>query len=130
MLIGLTVAGCSSSTKSASTTKPAVTAVAGVTTVAATTESSGSGSSTGPAAADATITIKGFAFEIPASVAAGSTITIKNDDSANHTFSDKGGKFDVKMAGNSSQQFVVPGPGTYNVVCHIHSSMSGTLVVK
>jgi plastocyanin len=90
------------------------------------TTGSPSGSTTGPAAG---ITISGFAFQVPASVKAGEVITITNDDGVAHTFSDTGGAFDVKISGGSSEQLTVTAPGTYSVVCHIHSSMKTTLTV-
>jgi len=88
--------------------------------------SSTTGSTTGPAPG---ITISGFAFQVPASVKAGEAITITNDDGVAHTFSDTGGAFDVKVSGGSSEQLTVTAPGTYSVVCHIHSSMKTTLTV-
>jgi plastocyanin len=135
VLATLTITACSSDKKSSSTTAASATTAAGAATTAAgaatTVAGTGAGATTvaGTAAAADAVSIKGFKFIVPASVAAGSTVTIKNDDQADHTFTDKGGKFDVKVPAGGTATFTAPAAGTYQLICHIHPSMSGTLVV-
>jgi plastocyanin len=78
------------------------------------------------------VAIKDFAFS-PASitVAAGTTVTWTNQDSASHTVAADDGSFDSKEFGNGasfSQTFSTA--GTYSYHCAIHSSMTGTVEVK
>ena len=115
----LLMAGCSSGSGPAA---PATTSQA---------PSAGTGGS-GQSAADA-ITIKDFAYQAPASVAAGSTITVTNMDPQSHTVtSDDGTSFDAAVAGNgATATFKAPSkPGTYKYHCTYHGNMHGTLVVK
>lgn len=80
---------------------------------------------------EAVITIADFAYEVPASVAPGSTITIKNGDSQAHTVTSKGGGFDVKIDPNGTATMKAPDkPGSYTFICTFHANMTGTLVVK
>ena len=111
--------GACSSDKASS--KPATTTPAGATTPAGDTT---------PAAGGAAVTIENLTFTVPASVKAGETITVTNNDSFGHTFSDSGGAFSVDVPGGGSATVVVKDAGTYAVVCHIHSSMKTTLVVN
>ena len=82
------------------------------------------------AASAAGVVIEGFAFSLPASVTAGQEFSITNNDGVTHTFSDVGGSFSVNMPSGSTNPLTIDTPGTYNVVCQIHASMKGTLVVK
>ena len=80
---------------------------------------------------EAVITIADFAYEVPASVAPGSTITIKNGDSQAHTVTSKDGGFDVKIDPNGTATMKAPDkPGSYTFICTFHANMTGTLVVK
>ena len=86
-----------------------------------------------PAAASAaTITIADMNFGQPVTVPAGATITIKNDDSAEHSVSsDTAGKFDVEIDGKEQKTLTAPTePGDYAFHCKYHPSMHGTLTVK
>lgn len=83
-----------------------------------------------------TVTITNFAFE-PATltVAAGSTVTVRNDDSATHTLTATGphaGAFDTgDVAPGGTVTFNAPtSPGRYPYICKIHQFMQGTLVVQ
>ena len=72
--------------------------------------------------------IRGFAFAT-APVAPGATVTVTNRDDAGHTFT--ADAFDTgTIDGGSSVAFTAPSaPGSYPIVCLIHPSMTGTLVV-
>lgn len=72
-----------------------------------------------------------FAYKVPASVAPGARITIKNADSQAHTVTSKEGGFDVKVDPNGTATLTAPSkPGSYPFVCTFHANMTGTLVVK
>ena len=101
------------------------TATASPTTTAAQTSA--------PAAAGAaTITIASMSFGEPITVSPGDQITIKNDDSAEHSVtSDTAGKFDVHVDGKEQGTLTAPTePGEYAFYCTYHPSMHGTLIVK
>jgi plastocyanin len=86
-----------------------------------------------PAAAGAaTITIASMSFGEPITVSPGAQITIKNDDSAEHSVtSDTAGKFDVEVEGKEQGTLTAPTePGEYAFHCTYHPSMHGTLIVK
>lgn len=109
----IAVAGCGSTTKSASSygnqSMPTASAVA-------TTGSS--------------ITIENFMFST-ASVKAGSTVTVTNKDGVSHTVNVNGTKIDVTVPGGGSATFTAPTKaGTYPLTCDFHHSMHGTLIVQ
>ena len=86
-----------------------------------------------PAAAGAAaITIASMSFGDPITVSPGAQITIKNDDSAEHSVtSDTAGKFDVHVDGKEQGTLTAPTePGEYAFHCVYHPSMHGTLIVK
>ncbi|TPG18193.1 cupredoxin domain-containing protein [Pedococcus bigeumensis] len=98
---------------------------------ASTTTQPGQPSSTTEDGAAAVISITDFAYKVPASVAPGSTITIKNSDSQAHTVTSKTGGFDVKVDPNGTSTLTAPSkPGSYPFVCTFHANMTSTLVVK
>lgn len=84
-------------------------------------------------AAPVVITIKGFKYTIPASVAPGAQVTVKNDDAETHTVtSAPKGAFEVTAnGGGGTATFTAPTkPGSYTFVCTFHADMAGTLVVN
>jgi plastocyanin len=86
-----------------------------------------------PAAAGAaTIMIMNMSFGEPITVPPGAQVTIKNDDSAEHSVtSDTAGKFDVDVDGKEQGTLNAPTePGEYAFHCKYHPSMHGTLIVK
>ena len=93
--------------------------------------STSSATSTTADAAEAVITITDFAYKVPASVAPGAKITIKNDDSQAHTVTSKDGGFDVTIAPKGTATMTAPDKaGSFKFVCTFHANMSSTLVVK
>jgi plastocyanin len=78
------------------------------------------------------ITIKNFGFTTPASVSPGATVTVRNEDSTDHTVTvDSGGAFDDPAPASGTSTFTAPAsPGSYAFHCTIHPFMHGTLVVK
>jgi plastocyanin len=88
-------------------------------------KSSSSGSGSGQITIDSS-----FNFST-ASVPAGSTVTVKNDSTTEHTVTaDTGNAFNVTVDGGKTATFTAPSkPGTYKYHCNIHSFMHGTLTV-
>jgi plastocyanin len=77
------------------------------------------------------ITIKNFAFAVPASVAPGATLTVTNDDSVVHTITLKSAKIDKTVNGGANVTITAPkSPGSYAITCNFHPNMHGSLVVK
>jgi plastocyanin len=100
--------------------------------------SAGSASATVPAtgggqsASADKITIAGFAFTTPSSVAPGASITVTNQDSVEHTVTaDSAGGFSVTVPAGGTATFTAPSAaGSYPFHCSVHPSMHGTLVVS
>ena len=86
----------------------------------------------GPAAASAaTITIAGMGYGQPVTVPPGAQITLKNNDTVEHSVtSDAAGKFSVDVDGNEQGTLTAPAePGQYAFHCKYHPAMHGTLTV-
>lgn len=82
------------------------------------------------AASGTQVEISGFSFAA-APVAPGSTVVAANRDAEPHTVTAADGSFDSgQIPSGNAVAFVAPSaPGTYQIVCTIHPSMSGQLVV-
>ena len=110
----------------------ATTAGAAATTAAAggaaTTAASGGGA---PAAGAGAVTIKDFAFDPgDLSVAKGTTVTWKNDDSATHRIKSGDGSFDSEdLKNGDSFEHTFDTAGTFDYICGIHPSMKGKITV-
>ena len=110
----------------------ATTAGAAATTAAgggaATTAASGGGA---PAAGAGAVTIKDFAFDPgDLSVAKGTTVTWKNDDSATHRIKSGDGSFDSEdLKNGDSFEHTFDTAGTFDYICGIHPSMKGKVTV-
>jgi plastocyanin len=123
-LIAALATGCAGSSNTTQATGTA-TATAGATATAEQTS--------GPAAASgAAITIANMSFGAPLTVSPGAQISIKNDDSVEHSVtSDTAGKFNVEVDGKEQGTLTAPTePGSYAFHCVYHPSMHGTLTVK
>lgn len=83
------------------------------------------------APAAATITIEGFAFDGPATVAPGAELTVTNLDGAPHTLTFRSGEVDTgDLAGGATTTVTAPlAPGTYDFFCRIHPSMEGRIEI-
>ncbi len=125
-LVAAVATACSGS--DTSTQKPE-TGTATATASPSTTAAPASGPATAGAA---TITITNMSFGESITVSPGAQITIKNDDSAEHSVtSDTAGKFDVHVDGKEQGTLTAPTePGEYAFHCTYHPSMHGTLIVK
>jgi len=110
----------------------ATTAGAAATTAAAggaaTTAASGGAA---PAAGAGAVTIKDFAFDPgDLTVAKGTTVTWKNDDSATHRIKSGDGSFDSKdLKNGDSFDHTFDTAGTFDYICGIHPSMKGKITV-
>jgi len=81
------------------------------------------------AGASDSVTISGFAFS-PATVKAGSSVTVTNDDGVEHTLTISSTGLDVTVPAQGSAKFTAPTkPGSYALTCDFHPSMSGMLTV-
>jgi plastocyanin len=92
---------------------------------------SSASSSTSSAATGATITIHNFMFS-PATlgVTAGTTVTVKNTDSTDHTVTALDGSFDTgPIHSGKTATFTVSKAGTVKYHCNIHNYMMGTIQV-
>jgi plastocyanin len=110
---GLVLFGCSSSSKPVATTTSA-------------SSPNASGAPRGSA-----VTIKNFSFSpTPLSAKAGTTITVTNNDTTDHTFTDGGGAFDTgHIAPGTSKTVTLTKAGTYHYHCKIHPFMTGQIDV-
>lgn len=81
----------------------------------------------------ASVTMSGFAFD-PACliVKSGSSLTLTNKDSADHTFTIDGTSVDISVPAGQTVSGSIGGlsAGTYTFHCRIHPSMAGTIVVQ
>jgi plastocyanin len=76
------------------------------------------------------IVIKDFRFTVPASVEAGSTLTVRNEDTTPHTVEADDGGFDSgTIAAGKTATITVAEAGTFPFHCGIHNYMTGTLTV-
>lgn len=98
----------------------------------ATATASPESTSTTTEASGPTITMANMSFGDPITVAPGATITLKNDDSAEHSVtSETEGKFDVHVDAGKQGTLTAPAePGEYAFYCVYHPSMKGTLIVQ
>jgi plastocyanin len=127
--VRVAVAACSSGNDSSSAA-PSAAATTSTTTSA---PAGGEGSSASSAAG--TITIQGFRYGDPITVAPGATVTVTNKDTAAHdVVSDDQGKFRTALLNqDENATFTAPtAPGTYKFSCSVHANMHGigTLIVQ
>ena len=126
------LAACSSESTSTATPAPTVAPVetTAPAETAAPADTTAPAETTAPAATDGpTLTISDFTFSA-ATVAAGEALTVTNADQFPHTVTDSGGAFAVRLGGGASETLTIDAPGTYSIVCEIHPSMAGTIVVS
>lgn len=113
-------------TPTADTAAPTAPTVQNDTVVA--TDGDAAGTAAPPADASGGLTISEFTFSA-AVVTANTPFTITNKDGFAHTVSDRDGAFDVRVEGGTTETLTIERPGTYEIFCHIHPSMSGTITV-
>lgn len=94
-------------------------------------DGSTTGSNGGGGGGGTTVVIQDFAFN-PASldVSAGQvTLTVTNEDSADHTFTLDDGSSDTEIAGGETAEIPLDVSATVGFHCEFHPSMTGTLNV-
>ena len=127
LALSLSACGSSNGDPGASSSSP----VSSMDMSSSSSRSAAPSSSSSSPEAEAVISISDFAYAVPASVAPGATITIKNEDSQAHTVTSKDGGFDVKVDPKGTATMQAPDKaGSYPFVCTFHANMSSTLVVK
>jgi plastocyanin len=77
-----------------------------------------------------TVQIADFRFALTRAPA-GATVAVQNADAVPHTLTARTGAFGTGVLdGGAAGSFTAPGaPGTYEIVCELHPSMTGTLVI-
>lgn len=85
----------------------------------------------GERAAEAEITIEGFAYDGATTVSAGTPISVTNRDGVPHTLSFRTGDADTgTVDGGSTALLTAPStPGTYAYFCRIHPAMAGEIEI-
>ena len=127
-------AGTSAPVAATAAPAPETTAAAPATSAAAPATSAAGGADTtaagGAAEGGAGIVITDFTFAVAGPVAAGSTVTVQNDDTEAHTVTADDGSFNVEIAGGGTAEFTAPAAGSYAFVCNFHANMMGSLTVE
>jgi plastocyanin len=118
--VTLALAACSGSSTTAS---PASASVA---------PSAVASPETAPAMTGSAVAIANFSFQPPTiTVPVGTTVTWTNNDSASHTVTADDGSFKSETLGSGATfSQVFPTAGTFAYHCSIHSTMTGTVIVK
>jgi plastocyanin len=127
-LVAAVATACGGSTTTEKTSSATATATTSPTSSAPATPTASA-----PAAAGAaTITIAKMDFGEPVTVSPGAQVTIKNNDSVEHSVtSDTSGQFNVDVEANEQGTLTAPAAaGEYQFHCTYHPSMHGTLIVK
>ena len=75
------------------------------------------------------VTIKAYKYRPEKfAVSVGTPITVKNKDGVEHDLAAVNGKFKTKIIdGGKSGKFTVKKPGTYKIVCTLHTYMTGVI---
>lgn len=82
-------------------------------------------------AATAEIVISDFVYSDPGPVPVGTTVIVRNDDGAQHTWTSVDDVFDSGALGTGDTfSFTFDEPGEYPFICSFHPTMGGTLVVE
>lgn len=91
----------------------------------------GSPTTTGGTGDEASIVISGFDFNGPATISAGTTVTVTNDDAVPHTWTSEDGVFNSgTLAGGETFDFTFENPGEFAYFCSIHAEMTGSITVE
>jgi plastocyanin len=139
LIICIAMAGCSGTTKPPVTTPDQTTVTTPQqTTITTTQQTAVATTQPAPAAGNATVTIKNFAFAPQTvTVTKGSTVTWVNEDAFEHTVvNDASGSNAAgavfksnSLAKGASYSFTFTTPGVYPYHCGIHPSMTATITV-
>jgi plastocyanin len=112
----------------------AVALALAATAVAACGSSSGSGgegsSGPTPAGSGPVITIKGFGYGAPLTVAPGTTVTVRQEDPVQHDVSSATFRTPLLGRGGTATFTAPTEPGSYDFTCSVHPQMHGRLIVR
>jgi len=127
----LLFAACSPAATSPSATQSAAAATTAASTSAAASGSTAAGGCAEGATGAQTVTIAGFAFAPnDVTVAAGSSVTWTNNDSASHTATADDGSFDCSVISQGkSFTYTFPTAGTFSYHCKFHPQMVAKITV-
>jgi plastocyanin len=82
------------------------------------------------AGAGAEIVISEFEFSEGITVPVGTTVIVRNEDSAGHTVTADDGSFDSgRIDGGSTGEVTFTAAGTFTFHCEVHPGMTGTITV-
>ena len=132
VVVALLGVACSSSTKQSAgqdpSTPPSSAAVPSA--PGSSTTSPATASPAPPAATGAMITIKDFAYAVPASVPPGAEVKVVNKDGEAHTVTVAGGSKVVVQGGSTGMLRAPMKAGTYKLSCDFHGNMHADLLVS
>lgn len=90
-----------------------------------------------PSGAAVVVPIANFSFGANLTVAAGTTVTFKNNDAVKHTATNgtngtpaSGALFDLALEAGASGSYTFAEAGTYQVTCIVHPTMNVTITVQ
>jgi plastocyanin len=101
--------------------------------VAACSSNSDSGGSSGgsaPSGAGPVIIIKDFGYGAPGTVAPGTTVTVRQEDTVQHNVSSAAFKTPLLGKGGTATFTAPAEPGSYDFTCSVHAQMHGRLIVQ
>lgn len=134
MTMAVLVVSCNGSADPVSTTLPGgptTTQPTPTTAAAPTTTSSVATTTTVVSDGPPLIFISGFAFHGPDTVPVGTTVTVENRDSVDHTWSSASNVFDSgNLADGATFEFTFSEAGEFPFFCEIHPTMTGTIKVE
>jgi len=109
----------------------AVAAVGLLTACGSSKPGAGSAATVVKGSSAATVTVKNFSFTPgDLTVAKGTKVTWKFEDSAKHNGSAKGDAFRSKDIESGAYSYVFNTVGKYSYLCSLHQYMTGSIVVK
>lgn len=80
---------------------------------------------------DATITIVSFSYTGATSIPVGTTVTVTNEDTVNHTWTSEDDLFDSgSLSTGDSFEYTFEVAGEYMFMCNIHPGMAGSITVE
>ncbi|MGD0115951.1 MAG: cupredoxin family copper-binding protein [Dehalococcoidia bacterium] len=128
---GLSAIACGGSSSS-STPTPGKTTAPGATATKAAASGTGTPAASGTAPAQASVTIKDFAFSPPSvTIQVGGTVTWTNNGPSAHTATADDGSFDSgSLAAGKTFQHTFQTAGTFSYHCTIHPFMTAEVVVQ
>lgn len=86
---------------------------------------------TAASGAELDITIEGFSYTGAETAAVGDTVSITNEDTIGHTWTEVDGEFDSgTLAEGETFEFTFDEAGEFDYFCSVHPEMAGTITVE